>query len=268
MVELFEQNIRTNERQSSKGNQLKWENDGTWYKADYTGYEGFAEYVISYLLKKSSLQDYEYVVYDTEQIKYKNIIYNGAKSRTFLFDDWQIVTLERLFKTFQNQSLYSMIWNINDVEERLAFLVENVERVTGLRNFGIYMNKLLTIDAFFLNEDRHTHNIAVLMNGKGKFDYCPIFDHGAGLLSDTTVDYPLGEDVFSMMGEVRAKTISSDFDEQLDASEKLYGCNLKFDFTKQDVRAILDDGCGYNTDVRKRVEKIVYSQMNKYAYLF
>ena len=26
MIELFEQNIRTNERQSSKGNQLKWEN--------------------------------------------------------------------------------------------------------------------------------------------------------------------------------------------------------------------------------------------------
>ena len=25
--------------------------------------------------------------------------------------------------------------------------------MTGLRNFCIYMNKLLTIDAFFLNED-------------------------------------------------------------------------------------------------------------------
>lgn len=39
MVELFEQNIRTNTRQSSKGNQLKWENESIWYKADYTGYE-------------------------------------------------------------------------------------------------------------------------------------------------------------------------------------------------------------------------------------
>ena len=34
MIELFGQNIRTNRRQSSKGNQLKWENDGIWYKAD------------------------------------------------------------------------------------------------------------------------------------------------------------------------------------------------------------------------------------------
>ena len=31
MIELFEQNIRTNDRQSSKGNQLKWENKGIWY---------------------------------------------------------------------------------------------------------------------------------------------------------------------------------------------------------------------------------------------
>ena len=43
MIELFGQNIRTNRCQSSKGNQLKWENDGIWYKADYTGYEGLAD---------------------------------------------------------------------------------------------------------------------------------------------------------------------------------------------------------------------------------
>lgn len=46
MIELFAQNIRTNDRQSSKGNQLKWENEGIWYKADYTGYEGLADYYI------------------------------------------------------------------------------------------------------------------------------------------------------------------------------------------------------------------------------
>ena len=34
MIELFEQNERMQDRQSSKGNQLKWENAGIWYKAD------------------------------------------------------------------------------------------------------------------------------------------------------------------------------------------------------------------------------------------
>ena len=59
----FEQNIRTNDRQSSKGNQLKWENEGIWYKADYMGYEGLVEYVVSRLLEKSSLKQEEYVLY-------------------------------------------------------------------------------------------------------------------------------------------------------------------------------------------------------------
>ena len=96
MVELFEQNIRTNERQSSKGNQLKWENEGIWYKADYTGYEGLAEYMISHLLKKSTLAEDEFVCYDLEKIKYGTVIYNGVKSKNFLKEDWQIITLERL----------------------------------------------------------------------------------------------------------------------------------------------------------------------------
>ena len=110
------------------------------------------------------------------------------------------------------------VWRTDGMSSK-RFL-ENVERLTGLRDFGIYMNKLLTVDAFFLNEDRHTHNIAVLMNGEGKFAYCPIFDNGAGLLS------------------------------------------------KQDVRNYLERAEEYPVQIRQRVEKIVFYQMNKYAYLF
>ncbi len=40
MIELLSKNLYIRERQSSKGNQLKWKQDGIWYKADYTGYEG------------------------------------------------------------------------------------------------------------------------------------------------------------------------------------------------------------------------------------
>ena len=69
MIEVFGQNIRTNRRQSSKGNQLKWENDGIWYKADYTGYEGLAEYMISHLLKKYKLTEKEFRYYELGEIK-------------------------------------------------------------------------------------------------------------------------------------------------------------------------------------------------------
>lgn len=268
MVELFEQNIRTNDRQSSKGNQLKWENDDIWYKADYTGYEGLSEYMISHLLKQSTLVENEFVCYDLEKIKYKTTIYNGVKSNNFLSNDWQIITLERLFNNFFGESLYSALYRIPDHEERLRFLVQQVERMTGLPNFGIYMNKLLTIDALFLNEDRHTHNIAVLMNGDGEYAYCPIFDNGAGLLADTTMDYPLAEDVYSLIDHVQSKTICNDFDEQLDISESLYKMNLKFYFTKEDVIKLLANATSYPEEIRNRMEKIIFAQMRKYEYLF
>lgn len=268
MIELFAQSVRRNERQSSKGNQLKWEKDGIWYKADYTGYEGLAEYVISHLLKKSTLNEDEFACYDLEQIKYGTVIYNGAKSKNFLQGDWQIITLERLFQNFFGESLYKNLYRIADHEERLKFLVQQVERMTGLQNVGIYMNKLLTIDAFFLNEDRHMHNIAVLMNGKGEYTLCPIFDNGAGLLSDTTMDYPLSEDIYTLIDHVQAKTICSDFEEQLDISEALYKGSIRFYFTKKDVSELLARAEEYPEAIRNRVEKVIFEQMRKYTYLF
>ena len=268
MVELFEQDERQNNRQSSKGNQLKWNNNGIWYKADYTGYEGLAEYMISHLLLKSSLRQDEFVIYEPEQIRYKDAVYSGVKSNDFLEKDWQLITLERLFMTFFGQSLYQSIFKISDPEKRLIFLVEQVERVTNLSDFGVYMNKLFTMDAFFLNEDRHTHNIAILMNKDGRFSYSPIFDNGAGLLADTSLDYPLGKDVYLQIKEVRAKTISADFDEQLDLSEKLYGNHLKFHFHAKDVSDLLDGISIYSQEEKDRVRDILLSQMKKYAYLF
>lgn len=116
---------------------------------------------------------------------------------------------------------------------------KTVERVTGLRNFGIYMNQLFTIDALFLNEDRHTHNMAVLMDGEGRFSLCPVFDNGGALLSDMSMDYPMSEDPVVLMRKVKAKTISTDFDEQLDVSERLYGRNLRFHFTKKQGAELL-----------------------------
>ena len=268
MVELFEQNIRTNTRQSSKGNQLKWENEGIWYKADYTGYEGLAEYVISHLLKLTNLNEGEYVLYEPEQIKYKRQIYNGVRSRTFIDEDWQIITLERLFKNVYNESLTSVLWHMSDVKERLEFLVNAIKNITGLNNWGGYICRLFTIDAFFLNEDRHMHNIAVLMNGKGEYKYCSVFDNGAGLLSDTTMDYPMEQDIYQMISEVKSKSVSQDFDEQLDVAENLYGQNLQFLFTKKNVSDIVNNADMYPLEERKRVELIIYSQMNKYKYLF
>jgi len=268
MIELFERDIKFDGRQSSKGNQLKWESEGIWYKADYTGYEGLTEYMVSHLLEYSNLDPEEFVRYEPEQISYKSQVLNGAKSRNFLDGDWQIITLERLFESFFGKGLNYSVYKIADERDRLRFLVDQTERITGLDNFGVYMNKLFTIDAFFLNEDRHTHNIAVLMDGDRRFKLCPIFDHGAGLLSDTTLDYPIGGEIYELIDSVKAKTICPDFEKQLEISEGLYGQNLRFHFTKKDVTGLLEQAVIYPETVRSRVEKVIFEQMRRYPYLF
>ncbi len=270
MIELFEQDIRTNDRQSSKGNQLKWENNNIWYKSDYTGYEGLAEYVVSQLLKYSNLNDEEYILYTPTKIKYKTQIYNGAYSINFLKPGDKIITLERLFQAYYSKSLHTAIWTIREPEERLKFIVDSVERITGLKEFGKYMNKILTIDMLFLNEDRHTHNLAVIMKQNNGFEYCPIFDNGAGLLADTSMDYPINGDIYKLIDSVKSKTISLNFEEQVDASEKLYGNNITFKFDKKIVEELLDstEASIYPIEIRERVKKIIFEQMRRYPYLF
>ena len=268
MIELYEKDKKELNRKSSKGNQLKFERDGIWYKADYTGYEGLAEYVVSHLLMKSSLDASEYVTYDQEEIIYKKQVYMGVSSKDFLKDGEQLITLERLFTNIYGIGLNSMIYKTREHEDRLKIIVTKTEDLTGLRNFGVYMAKMMAIDAFFLNEDRHTHNIAVIMCSDGSYRYCPFFDHGAGLLADTKMDYPITSDMYELIDSVESKTFCQDFDEQLDIAEKTYGSHLRFTFSKNDVNAILENAYGYEQAEIDRVRNIVFEQMRKYRYMF
>lgn len=268
MIELFENYLKDFTRQSSKGNQLKWENDGIWYKADYTGYEGLSEYLIGQLLRKSTLDDSEFITYNLENIKYKRNTYNGVSSKNFIRNGEELITLERLYKLKKGGSLMEAVWHHHEVEDRLDFFVDEVIRLTGLREFGIYLSKMLTIDAFFLNEDRHMHNIAVLKKEDSTYSLCPIFDNGAALLSDTIMDYPINANVFELMDEVKSKTLCSDFDAQLDAVEKRFGYNIKFSFTKKDVDELLANADIYSEEIVERVRTILYQRMRKYGYLF
>lgn len=269
MIELFEKDSKVNSRQSSKGNQLKWQGDDAfWYKADYTGYEGLVEYVVSNLLKYSTLDTAEYVTYETEKIRYKYQDYHGCKSANFLPDGWKVITLERLFENLKGESLTKNIYHISDVSDRIRYVVKNTEELTGLKEFGVYMSKLMTVDALFLNEDRHTHNIAVLMDDNDQFHYCPIYDNGASLLSDTMQDYPLEQKVEELIHQVEAKTFSRDFDEQLDTAEALYGRHIRFHCGKLDVKKILEQEMYYPKEVKERIFYVVVHQMAKYQYLF
>ena len=63
-------------------------------------------------------------------------------------------------------------------------LVEVVKEIAFflLFYFALEKVKVLAVDALFLNEDRHTHNLAVLMDGKGNYKLAPIFDNGKSFL--------------------------------------------------------------------------------------
>lgn len=267
MIELFSKDIQTQNRRSSKGNQLKFERDYIWYKADYLGYEGLAEYVVSKLLYFSSLQESEFVDYELEQIIYNGKTFNACKSRDFT-EGWQVITLERLLMQVYGQGLNQIIYTIEDHTERLKKIVELVTGITGLDSFGPYMAKLITVDSFFLNEDRHAHNLAVLTKDLKEFRLCPIFDNGAALLSDTMFDYPESQDPLLMIPHVKPKTFCDSFDEQLDIAEALYGEQIHFHFNYHDVEAILNKADIYPPEVRHRVLDLIMSQRRKYGYLF
>lgn len=66
---LTESGLVNLNRNSSKGNQLKWFDGDKWYKADFLGYEALAEYVISRLLEKSDVE--HFVRYDILPIAYR-----------------------------------------------------------------------------------------------------------------------------------------------------------------------------------------------------
>ena len=165
---------------SSKGNQEKWLADGRWYKLDLFGYEGLAETVTSALLAQTNTGalGFRYVTYRMERMEVHGHIRNGCSSANFLRQGEAILTLAELLRKGVGPDWQTAVNRLPNLQSRLAWLVEQVERLTGLDRFGTYLTLLFEVDMLFGNEDRHLNNIAVLRCGDG-FDYCPIFDFGA-----------------------------------------------------------------------------------------
>lgn len=248
---------------TSKGDQPKWQLDGKWYKADHMGYEALAEVLISQLLKQSNVPDF--VEYKPVLIQYQGKEIPGCVSKNFRRKDEMLVPFERLHRAYKGQGLAAALGGINEPQERIRYTVDFIEQTTGLTGVGEYLTFLLELDSFFLNEDRHTNNLAVIRNEKTKeFRLCPIFDNGLALLSDLN-DYPLDKDVYDCIRRVRAKPFDMDFDVQVEATEELYGSQLKFSFARHDISKMLDAVRElYSSTVIARVEQTVYEQMRKY----
>lgn len=224
---------------SSKGNQEKWFDTETnqWYKLDQFGYEALSEALISILLEKSNIEQdtpFTFVRYKPVRIIVHNRERTGCISNNFLKEGESLVTINHLLSRVLGYSLKDKLLSFTSNKKRIAYLAEATKDCTGLDYFGEYLTLLFEIDALFLNDDRHLNNIAVIKHGN-KYDYCPIFDNGAGLLSDTRLS-PMDIEPKALISSLRARPFNMSFTRQMNTARSLYGNQLSMPiFKREDI---------------------------------
>lgn len=96
--------------------------------------------------------------------------------------------------------------------------------MTGLDKFPQYLTLLFEVDALFCNDDRHLNNIAIIEQD-GRYDYCPVFDNGAGLLSNTQV-LRMDIEPSALIASLQASPFQTTFTRQMNTARSLYGPQL------------------------------------------
>jgi len=178
---------------TSDGVQLKFFKDGYWYKEDNEGCEGEVEYLVSKLLTFSTLKPEEYVVYEQGRINGKY----GCRSKTFLTAVQSFVTLERLHGNVTGIPLFEKIKEFKGIDSSAPYVIDFCKQTVGL-DLTDYFRKVFTLDYITLNEDRHFHNLGIIMDADGSYKPAPIFDNGKSLLNGNASvnrDLPMEENV-------------------------------------------------------------------------
>lgn len=215
---------------SSKGNQEKWYDKETdsWYKLDQFGYESLAETVISELLEESNIETdtpFTFVRYGMTRLHVHGRERTGCVSKNFLKDGESIITLNRLLSLYLGCPLKEKLMKLSSDKKRIEYLASATAEITGLSDFPKYLTLIFEVDSLFLNDDRHLNNIAVIEKG-GKYSYCPIFDNGAGLLSNVQFS-PLDIDPKGLIREAVARPMGTTFTRQMNTARGLFGQQLK-----------------------------------------
>ena len=232
---------------SSKGNQEKWLEGNRWYKLDQFGYEALAETVSSIILEKSNIETelgFRFVRYQMERMHVHGYERNGCSSENFLQKDQSIITLSHLLKRHEERPLHEVLGRLSSDKKRIAYLAERTTEITGLPRFPQYLTLLFEIDALFLNDDRHLNNIAVLEKD-GTYDYCPIFDNGAGLLSNTQM-LSMDIDPKGLISQQVARPFHMTFNRQQNTVRALYGKQLTLpQFSRKELLELLEPSLQY-----------------------
>ena len=234
---------------SSKGNQEKWYDQVSdrWYKLDQFGYEALAETVISTVLEQSNIQTdtpFTFVRYHMERLRVHGRERTGCSSKNFLHPGQALITINRLLSSYLGKPLREKLVRLPSAKKRIAYLAEATAELTGLELFPQYLTLLFEVDALFCNDDRHLNNIAVIEQN-GKFDYCPIFDNGAGLLSNTQLS-PMDILPPALISALQARPFNTTFTRQMNTARSLYGMQLVMPkLTTSDIREVLGPVLNY-----------------------
>ena len=257
---------------SSKGNQEKWydQASGRWYKLDQFGYEALAETVISTLLEQSNIETgtpFTFVRYQMERLRVHGRERTGCSSRNFLQPGQALITVNRLLSNHLGKPLREKLIHLPSDKKRISYLAETTAELTGLALFPQYLTLLFEVDALFCNDDRHLNNIAVIEQN-GKFDCCPIFDNGAGLLSNTQLSQM---DILppALISALRARPFNTTFTRQMNTARSLYGTQLIMPkLTEDNIREILRPVLDYYPQrdrgiITERVEACILTRQKK-----
>ncbi len=230
---------------SSKGNQEKWYDEKTdkWYKVDRMGYEALTETVVSRLLQYSNIEKetpFTFVSYEIEKVRVHSREKNACVSTNFLKKGQSIITISHLLKQSVSKDYMKKLKSLKSDRQRIIYLAETVKEITGLAEFPEYLTLLFEIDSLIVNDDRHLNNIAVIEDNE-QFFYCPVFDNGAGLLSDV-IDFPMDIEPSGLLKTVKARPFNTTFNRQRIMVESLYGKQLNIKkFTPKEIFDVTED---------------------------
>lgn len=256
---------------SSKGNQEKWYDPAAdcWYKLDSGMFEALAETAASEIMARSNIVSelgFDIVPYRIEKVNAHRKQQIACVSPNFLREGEEIVTLAHLLKAELGEDYQRIFRSRSSIAARVRTLVERVEEFTGLTRFGAYLTLLFELDALILNEDRHLNNIAVLY-GRDGYQYCPLFDNGAGFLLDPAL-YPFDVPARSLIRQTRAKPFRCSFPAQVRAARELYGAQLTVEMEREEFLEICAQAAAhypsmYRPYLVERVSEVFFIQRDK-----
>lgn len=238
-------------RSITKGTQEKYKKGDYFYKINKAGNEGFTEYLVTRLLKHSTLPDYCFVDYEYCKINCKL----GCRSKSFLqSSNEEFVSMNFLYEKLSgNDNLSDYLSYLRNANDRLNFILSIVEKYGVDKSiYSSYLKALMQLDMLILNTDRHTHNYGLIYNKViNRFRVPPIFDNGLSLNTNR-------------VNSAISCTLSGSFEEQVIA----FGYPIETCF-KIDYKSLLRDlnrieryyGNHYEIDVLR-------SNLNEYKSLF